>query len=176
MRVVGLDFALTCSGLAVADGRTLTGLRLRPRPVGHERLRWLEDRILQEVVGAELVVMEAISFGHFDKGKALAGGWWIIRHALWENGYEVATVPPASLKKYVTGKGNADKAMVLTAINGDRFPSAWAPDHDSADACGLAAMGARYLGKPIDLVPLEDQGTMLKCDWPGSTLDANFAR
>lgn len=172
MRVVGLDFALAITGIAnlYADEGPASCHAYRIRSgqrKGHERLEHLLDRILADAQGADLVVMEGIAYNAFDAGKALAGGWWVVKHALWQDGLPVAVVPPASLKSYATGRGDSKKDVVMGEVNGNLFPFAWAPDHDSADATVLAHLGARYLGAPLDHVPLDRQTAMMKAEWPG---------
>lgn len=173
MRVVGLDFALTTTGFAnlYADEggpascnayRIKSGARK-----GHERVNFLLDRIIADAYGADLLVMEGISFNSFDAGKQLAGAWWIVKHRLWEERVPTAVVQPASLKLYATGHGDAKKSAIHAAVNGPDFPLAWAPDHDSADAAVLAHMGARYLGEPVDQVGFEQQAAILRAEWPG---------
>jgi crossover junction endodeoxyribonuclease RuvC len=58
-------------------------------------------------------------------------------------------VPPATLKTYATGKGNASKDAVLAAVV-KRYPGWAVTGNDVADAVVLMAMGARLLGHPLE--------------------------
>jgi hypothetical protein len=68
---------------------------------------------------------------------------WYLRHALMDT-ITLIEVPPACLKKFATGKGNADKLAVCMAVAkryGVSFDS-----HDLFDAYVLARMAACYAG------------------------------
>ena len=39
-----------------------------------------------------------------------------MKHFLWEAGHSFTTVPPTVIKKFATGKGNADKAKMYEAF------------------------------------------------------------
>jgi Holliday junction resolvasome RuvABC endonuclease subunit len=78
-------------------------------------------------------------------GAALAGELGgHLRWLLWHNGVAQVDVPPASLKKFVTGKGNADKSLMLREVY--RRWSFEAVDDNEADAFTLAvaAMTVRH--------------------------------
>ena len=70
----------------------------------------------------------------------------------------IATVAPQTLKKYITGAGRADKKVILAhAIEQYvRTPGPRIVKHDEADAAGLAAMGARHLGEPLEVRSISD--------------------
>lgn len=62
-------------------------------------------------------------------------------------GLPTIVVPPATLKKYITGKGNADKQMVMQAVKkrwGKSFTS-----NDMADAYGLFMFGTEWLADKV---------------------------
>lgn len=148
-RVTGLDPSLTSFGVAqlTAAGPVLLAARCKDR--GHARLARLLDVAGNYSAGADLVVIEGLSFGA--RGNALldlAGLHWLVRQRLWELGVPYAVVSPAQLKQYATGSAVADKiAVVLAAVRA--FPDARVDGHDTADALWLAAMGAHRLGVPI---------------------------
>jgi hypothetical protein len=80
-------------------------------------------------------------------------------------------VPPTSRAKYATGKGNAKKDMVVASAI-VMFGEKLVIDDNAADAMFLAAMGARYIGNPIDTFG-EDQidrvSAFAKVDLPDVT-------
>lgn len=180
MRTVGLDLSLTATGIAVIEHRP-SGLSVDLHSVGskghkgdtlkgrHARLDDLRDRIMRHVDGADLVVIEGPSFGAQRQGGThdRAGLWWMVMDALhlWDTGAAaVAEVPPATLKKYLTGKGNAGKDEVLLAV-ARRYADIDVRTNDQADALGLAAMGARHLGHPIDDLPKLNLSAMDAVRW-----------
>ena len=69
----------------------------------------------------------------------------------------------ATLKAWATGKGNADKAMMLHAARRE-WPGVL--NDDEADAGWLAAMGAAKLGhEPVEMTAWRVSG-LTKGDWP----------
>lgn len=171
MRVVGLDLALNRTGAAVVSvgqgPTTCAAWHFDGGPEkGHERLAKIQANVEESVMDADLVVIEGLAYRAYDAHRALAGVWWIVTHRLWEWGKAVAVVPPASLKQYATGVGNAKKSAVTAAVNSDAFPYFRTQDDNAADAAVLASMGARAKGRPVDRVPMEQQAALLKAEWP----------
>jgi crossover junction endodeoxyribonuclease RuvC len=74
-----------------------------------------------------------------------AGLWWAIVGRLSALGLPVAEVPPTVAKLWATGKGNASKREVLTAV-GNTFRGVDIPDHNCADALALAALAGQRIG------------------------------
>lgn len=151
MLVAGLDLSLRSTGLArIGAGPVETG-RIRTRRTGMRRLQKIEDECAQWCAGADAVFIEGPAFGAYDSNRQLAGLWWIIRYRLWEEGIPVGVVPPATLKLYVAGKGNAGKRAMVDAVNGPGFPDVIVESDDEADAAGLAYLGLRAVGAPRDM-------------------------
>lgn len=134
--VLGIDPSLTATAVAL-DG--VAEVLTTPRR-GSQRLAEIRDRILTRSLGVDLVVIEAPSFGSANRSaKELGGLWWVIRLALHEDEADVIEVPPATLKKYATGKGNASKSeMLAAAIRRLDYPGA---DDNEADALWLEQIG-----------------------------------
>lgn len=160
IRVAALDLSLTSTGVArYVTGQTPTVQRVTSRPTTDDiparsiRLRTLTGTITGLCVGADLVLIEAPSFGS-QNGHAhdRSGLWWLVCARLTGMNLPVVEVPPSTLKKFLTGKGNAPKDQVLAATI-RRFPDVDVSGNDEADALGLLAMGCRYLGEPFDTMP-----------------------
>ncbi|HET6917068.1 MAG TPA: hypothetical protein VFH56_13330, partial [Acidimicrobiales bacterium] len=150
--VIGLDLSLTATGFA-ADG-TLRTIRSTGR-AGDDltarlaRLDRLTGAIAGEVArvaneaGRErvVVVIEAPAFsrttGHQHDRSGL---WWLVVSELasWD-GVDVVEVSPTARAKYATGKGNAGKAAVVSAVS-HRYEVTFTDDN-TADAFVLRAMG-----------------------------------
>jgi hypothetical protein len=176
-RVVGLDLSLASTGVAVAEfdppgqGMDLVALirtdRVRhPRLAGHPRM----NAILADVAGLagwpDLVVVEGPSYGSKGGHDHERGGlWWKITGYLHDTGFPYAVVPPATLKMYATGKGNAGKDEVLAAVI-RRYPAVEVAGNDEADALVLAAMGCHRLDFPLGRVPASHSRAMVKVPWP----------
>lgn len=170
--ITGLDLSLSRTGVTriiTAAGRmeahvTCRSVAIRVRPVKRgdkphtldersTRLRRIAGDVVTLCTGSDLVVVEGPSYSS-DSGKAhdRAGLWWLIVARLTGAGLQVVEVPPSSLKMYALGKGGgagAGKDDVLAAVV-RRYHSIEFSGNDEADSLVLAAMGARFVGQPID--------------------------
>lgn len=163
MTVIGLDLSLASTG--ISNGSAVHTIKPMKR-TGIERLRYLRDQISLSVDSAlpDLVCIEGPSYNSKGGHEHERGGlWWIVFEQL-DVSYHLAVIPPASLKKYATGKGNAGKdEMIVAACK--RFP--WfAGGNDEADALFLAAMGAEHLGMPLVELPAVNRGALAGVSWP----------
>lgn len=140
---LGVDPSLRCPGFAlvddagvlVASSHHATG-ELR----GAERLASLDDALLNFILPyRSWIVRTAIenySIGSnnrpFDLGEV--GGVYRLR--LYRMGLDYIEVPPTSMKKFVTGNGNATKESVSIFLGRNYGITLQQPDE--ADAAGLA--------------------------------------
>lgn len=181
MRIVGLDLSLASTGVAVIDeGAEVSVDRIATKPSGDNlwhrahRLQRITTIVLDTVhTGGtpDLVVIEGPSHGQARQGGQhdRAGLWWLIVEALVAvEEIPVAEVPPATLKRYACGKGNAGKDEVLAAVV-RRYPTVEVVGNDTADALTLAAMGADHLGHPIAAMPATHRAALDKVAWPELT-------
>lgn len=172
-RIVGIDISLTGTGLACSCGSVevkgrdgITKLPLAKRVDVIERLSagicgWTLKH------QADLAVIEQPAFSR-------SGGGSLERHALWwhvvENligcDIQVAEVPATTLKRYATGKGNAQKGPMLDAL-ARRLPMFETGGNDNlVDAAWLAAFGADHLGMPLAEMPAANRAALAKVSWP----------
>lgn len=165
MRVLALDLSLTSTGMAFPDGGVT---RLQFKSTGIARLRHLRDAVLVAAVGntnPDVVVIEGFSYG--SKGSSIDevyGLGWVIRLALAEAERPYAVVPPASLKKYATGKGNASKEeMLVAAVKRLGYDGS---SNDEADALWLRAMALDAYGEPVVEMPAAHRVAAGVVDWP----------
>lgn len=160
-RILALDLSLTCSGFCV-DGRSGV-IRVKTR--GMERLRDIRSATLDLISVADVLVLEGYSFG--SQGRAVyqigeLGG--VIRFEAFVLGTPVVEIPPSTLKKYATGRGNAPKdAMIAAAIQRFAFHGS---DNNEADAYMLWAMARHAYGHPIARVPQAQSAQVAKVEWP----------
>jgi crossover junction endodeoxyribonuclease RuvC len=192
MIVAGLDTSLTSNGLAIvgtaddyprrvqlhrieskapATGRDQkTGKKLKPTLKQRlDRLDDIESRIVARLSGVNLVVIESPSFGSVGSAsRDLAGLWWRIVGLVDQLGIPVAEVSPSGRIKYALGTGRGDKDRVLAAVI-KRYPDLDVTGNDIADALVLAAMGARWLGCPIEeSLPASHIAAMDGAHWPAT--------
>lgn len=94
---------------------------------------------IKQLVGdlkIEQAALEGYSYGSTHRAQDLGEVGGIVRLALTQLEIPYAVVAPTSLKKYVTGRGDADKEHMMAAVK-----SKWGiviPQDDIADAYGLA--------------------------------------
>lgn len=161
MSIIGLDLSLTSTGVA-GNGWTQ---RLKSPKRGHERLETLRTAVLQLCSGIDLVVVEGPSYGSTGKTfHQLAGLWWLVTHSLHMHGIPYAVAAPGQIKRYATGRGNADKDVVMREVT-RRFD--WFEGgNDEADALILAAMGHDHAGQPLAPMPATHRAALAAVDWP----------
>lgn len=135
---VGLDLSLTNTGVAVITPAHYTTHRIpsdapKNPTTGQQaqRLARLTKAIYDTFdlypASTLKIAVEGPSYASTGSSAHIMGGlWWLVRTDLEHEGYDVVVIPPASVKKYATGAGNASKDQVL------------------------AAMRARHDGHPID--------------------------
>lgn len=144
MRVAGLDLSLTKSGLALPDGELVTITPARGLE-GYARHWDVAKEVLERLASARVDVVVVEGYSHHGPGAiariraAEVGG--IVRTSLYRAGLLFVEVPPASLKRWATGNGNAGKPAVITrALELGAILSSSKAD-DEADAFLLRAMG-----------------------------------
>lgn len=149
--VVGLDLSLTETGFAVytPSRPPLTGT-LRANLKGVQRLQWLRDQVVALLPGRDApdlvsVYIEGYSFASRNsQAHALGELGGVVRVGIEEAGYSYLDVPPSSLKKLATGRGNAGKEEVLAAairrLGYERH------NNNEADALWLAQFGLHLEG------------------------------
>ncbi len=175
-RVLGLDLSLTSTGTAFAiDGQITTGL-IKSESAGttvldqRGRLQGIRASIYQYMDSwpvPDLAVIEGPSYGSKGAGTwDRAGLWWLVVDSLIGNHIPVAIAPPSCRARYATGKGNADKDLVLAATV-RRFDRVLR--NDEADALILAAMGCDHLGAPLVTMPAAHRTGLDKVAWPEVT-------
>lgn len=173
-RVVGLDLSLTKSGIAIvvatSRGTTLVtdtiaskGTRAASLVDRHARITTLGRDILHHAAVSDLVVIEGLFTG--PKAGSLidrAALWWWVVGGLIRREVPVAVVSPMSLKLAIAGSGKADKVQVALAL-AKLWPDADLGNNDSADAAGLAHLGAVWLGMEV---PTLARHRDVKAEWP----------
>lgn len=177
-RLVALDASLTSTGVAVYNAGAPDLITATCKPPAHidgtRRLIHIRDYVRALVTGevaalpmADVVLLEGYAYGMI-RGQSNAhslgelGG--VLRVELLELEIPLVVVPPATLKVYATGKGNAAKTDVFGAAvhrSGREFPNT-----DEADAWWLAQLACGYWGLPHVEMPTKHHAAFDKIDWP----------
>lgn len=192
MIVVGLDLSLTCTGMArlwvdvpcFETGRakstgkksaTVEQTALRISSLACDINSFVFDGYDDDAIhDTKLAVIESPSFGSVGGAAHERGGlWWRVASELAELCIPIATVAPKTREKYAMGvakgKGAEGKKAVKLAVQARYGHLADIPDDNVADAVVLAAMGARWLRRPIDNalgLPEGSLGAMRSAKWP----------
>ena len=169
--VVGLDPSLTGLGLATPDGLSTisskpTGDQIAARA---ERIVTMADMVARRIPDDSLVVIEGPAYSRqLGAGHHLSAGlWWVMAVELVHRGHDVVEVPPTSLKKFATGKGNATKADMAVALY--KRAGLELADDNQVDAWFLRAAGLHHLGHPVIDVPAAQAAALDRITWPEVT-------
>ena len=154
MIVCGVDPSLSQTAIVIGTGLNDMAVYLcRTKPLGDTCMQRTTryDQLVSEVVrcisgypgvtnGADVhIFLEGYSFNSKFGGEKLGEYGGILRWHLVEFDTTLTEVSPATLKKFVTGKGGAKKEMMMLKVN-----TTWGYEprgNDDADAYGLWRLG-----------------------------------
>ena len=120
LHFVGIDPSLTGTGVCVlnkdAEVQTEKLITSTPKFTIEERYTKIMSELsfVWNIVRLQNVFIEGLSFG--SRGQSmleLAGLHYMIRYTMHTKEVPYQVIPPSSLKKFITGKGNAKKEMML---------------------------------------------------------------
>lgn len=172
MRIMGVDTS-TKTGYVIMDedGEVFKVgvLHHKPCPNRFERFEQYELDLLHLITMYEvdLVMIEGYAYaGKFNNSLQYELGA-CIRMMLHKQDVIFVEVAPTGLKKFVTGKGNAKKDLMLLGVY-----KRWefdTEDDNEADAYGLAQFGRAMIGEPtgVPVVNFTAVETVLASDQPG---------
>lgn len=167
---MAFDLSLTATGYSMEGllGDVLSPPRGSDR--GMPRLAWIRDQVLDLSVDADVVVLEGYAMGSKRQSHTRAIGelGGVVRLALFERGTPYVEVPPATLKKLATGRGNAPKEEVLAAAI--RRLGYGGHDNNEADALWLRTAALIHYGLPdAPELPKMQREALGKVEWPEVT-------
>ena len=170
MNVVGLDLSISATGIAWADDRVET-ITTSPRDGAIEaRIETIVDRVMGANAwtpyNADVVAIEDVPYGaHGTVPLAMLHG--VLRVHLHREGVPFVLIPPASLKKYATGRGNAKKPDLRMALY--KRTGLDLADDNQVDAWWLRAMALDRYGHPALDMPATHRDALAKIEWPAPT-------
>ena len=165
MKLLGLDLSLTSSGFS-SNGATSV---YKPASKGPQRLSEVSAFVLEQCLANEVscVIVEGYSFASRNsQAHSIGELGGCVRMTLWKNKIPYIEVPPTSRAKFATGKGNAGKTEVISAISsktGKLFSGSGADDE--CDAWVLEQMALTKIGLSTYSWTKEQLSALEKIDW-----------
>lgn len=144
-KVIGLDLSLNSTGLCVMDATTVMTKTITPdktQPM-NMRVNDILKEILAHVDSESVVFIEDYAYASFPGSSSvtiLAEINGVIKHALWSKFIPYHTIPPTTIKKFLTGSGKAKKEDMK--LKGYIKYNREFRTSDEVDAYVLAEMGA----------------------------------
>ena len=166
VEVLGLDLSLTSTGFS-GLGRLGT---VTPKSRGAQRLHEVSDSIEDLIADRRselVVVLEGYSFASRNsQAHAIGELGGVVRLTLYRAGIPYVEVPPTCRAKFATGRGNASKNEVISAISA-RTGIVWSGKgaDDEVDAWILEEMGLSMLGRSRYEWPKTNTDALAKVDW-----------
>ncbi|HYC44514.1 MAG TPA: crossover junction endodeoxyribonuclease RuvC [Burkholderiales bacterium] len=136
---------------AVFGGYGTFAIKSEPKHFAHRlaRLQEIRRQLLDHVHsitkkhGAGVMFVEGYAFGARNDRETLGEWGGQLRLTMFDLGWDVVEVAPGTLKKYVTGKGNAEKDGIrMEVLKRWRYEST---DNNDADAYALMRLGFDWL-------------------------------
>lgn len=141
MKILGVDPS-TYTGLCLLENdQHKTKLLHFDKARGFERLHLIAQSFNNTVKewSPDLVVIEGYAYGNVGSLVTLVEIGTLLRKTLYDGKISWYDAPPTLLKKFATGKGNANKAAIAVAVK-QRWGFESKSD-DVVDAYGLARLG-----------------------------------
>lgn len=152
---MGVDVS-TKTGVAIvswngARASLITAEVITSKLKGFERLRDVGEKFLVFMLKhqPEFVVFEGYGFANKNSLVTLVEVGTVLRYFTFQEEYKYLDVSPNSLKKFVTGTGNAPKSVMIKEVY-RRWGHNVSSD-DEADAIGLGYFGLALLGVDLGL-------------------------
>ena len=175
MKVAGIDYSMTCPAITVIDIDNVNDevtyekcnfyyytdkkkFDLIIKPIHGklqtfyssqmERFNLISEWVMPIIRDCVYIGIEDYSMGSKGKVFHIAENTGIIKHKMWRAGLKVEAFPPSIIKKFATGKGNADKFKMEekfieeTGVNFKKIieqtEKQWSPSGDLIDSYYIA--------------------------------------
>lgn len=168
-RVIALDLSLVSTGWAASTDnpmRPVYGTLDTGHLRGPERLHHLEQLIVDRIrqTDPHVVAIEGYAYARGNNAHQIGELGGIVRLHLHRQHHTYVEIPPATLKKYATGKGNASKEKMLAeAVRRLDYPGS---SNDEADALWLWTATRDAYSHPPVAMPKAHRQALDAIDWP----------
>ena len=81
-----------------------------------ERYETIADWAMEILVGVEQIALEGYSFNSTGRVFNIAENTGVLKYKIYQAGTPLTIFPPQEIKKYATGKGNADKEVMYKSF------------------------------------------------------------
>jgi crossover junction endodeoxyribonuclease RuvC len=156
MRFVGIDPSTKTGLVILEDNKVHTAVEITSKEKRDpHRFMDIAKTVMKYITEHDVICIEGFSYS--SKGSAVSvqyGIGWILRSELIKVGLSYYEVPPSSVKKFATGKGNAKKDELVLPIY-----KRWGFEHNSdnvRDAFVLAQI-ARALNGQVELTKFQKE-------------------
>jgi crossover junction endodeoxyribonuclease RuvC len=165
MRVLGIDPS-TRMGLVVIDYdehlsriKTVYKTEYRSKRFEMERLGDIGEAVIKtcEKYHPQLIGVEGYSFGSKFNHEIMYSVGTVIRYFLWQSEYAYRIIPPTTLKKFVTGKGNSKKDLMMLGVY-----KTWGFDTQNDNVADAYALAMYTLYESLGIA--DEKGVWLKGD------------
>lgn len=165
LQLMGLDLSLTSTGYSISQK---TGI-ISTKSKGAQRLSEMSNDILGILAdnSVDVVIIEGYSFASRNsQAHSIGELGGAVRMRLWEFGVPFVDVPPTCRAKFATGKGNASKSEVISAVSA-RTGIIWSGpgSDDMCDAWVLEQMGKQILNCSDFEWPKQNLSALDSIDW-----------
>lgn len=165
MNTMGLDLSLTSTGISV-NGKTSS---ICSTTRGPARLVAIRNEVVDSIVENQvrIVAIEGYSYASRNsQAHSLGELGGVIRVALHEKALPYVVIAPTARAKFATGKGNASKSEVVSAVSA-KTGIVWsgADGVDRCDAWVLEEMLRTALGGPSYDWTRDQLDALKKVDW-----------
>ncbi len=165
MKIVGLDLSLTSSGVSISGSTRVVSSKHR----GVQRLSDLRQQFTQICQESQVThaVIEGYSFGSRNsQAHSIGELGGVVRLLLHDLNIPFVEIPPTSRAKFATGRGNASKGEVISAISAKTgLVFAGAGGNDECDAWVLEQMALTKIGLSPYTWRKEQVVALDKVDW-----------
>ena len=155
MRILGIDQAVTESGYCILEeGEVKEISSYKPKNEGFSRIIEIQDFFEKLAKDIDAIVIEGYAFGRAQKSEMMGELGGALKYMCYRNAIPLFVIPPTKMKKFATGKGNANKTETII-----RVVRRWNPESENEHALEsfvLAKICYNYYNKEAKLTSAQE--------------------